>query len=120
MYVHFAIRRDRTSAMQPSADPINPINIATIAPAFPEPVPTPPVKRDNCSTLRPTTVSPITKVAIALGRLGRIEALERANACRPITRLISPNIAIAMEVNRPAVIIKSRPGINQFCIFILF
>jgi hypothetical protein len=78
--IHLTIRRDRTSAMQPSPDPINPNNMATIAPSFPEPVPKPPVENDNCSTLRTTTVSPIIKVAIALGRLGRIEALERANA----------------------------------------
>jgi hypothetical protein len=80
MYVHFAIRRDRTSAMQPNAEPINPINMATIDPAFPEPVPKPPVESDKCSTLSSTTVNPIIKVAIALGRLGGIEALERAKA----------------------------------------
>ena len=80
MFVHLAIRRDRTSAKQPSADPINPNNMATIAPSFPEPVPIPPVESDNCNRLRSTTVSPITKVAIALGRLGRIEAVVRAKA----------------------------------------
>ena len=83
---------------------VNPNAIATIAPAFPLPVPKPPVELAICKAASVTQMSAAIPAIIILFRLfGDAKFLEERKYLILKIKLVRPSKPISIDSNRPAV-----------------